>query len=262
MIEEEDEELIIEEDQPPPKTGLTFRNFTLAPHDIGRIELCPASACFVGPKTDMHPGMWHGIFIHRFLQYVIERGREEALKYIKSKRQRYVLDLCTRMDLKSLPLDGIPEMNIAINTETLVGEAMERDVAEAGRHVVGRADIVFYNDGWNLGDFKTGKPVTIDPRESVQLLTLGTGLSLMNDCEDVKLSLINVLKTGELAWNTKLLPAKKVRAHAKKVRRVHLLALEIRDEYKQEGIEPEFHPGPHCYGCRAEKSCHVSALAK
>ncbi len=247
-----------------PKSGMRFSNFVLAPHDIGRVEICPASVVFTGPKAPMHPGQWHGIFIHRFMQYVVERGRDAALAYIKSKKQKYVLELCTRMDLSTVPMDGIPEMTMTINTDTMRGETIERDVAEPKTHVAMRADIVFRTDNlWHVGDYKTGKPTEADVLQSVQMLTSATALHLMEDDHpDVYASLIWIEKTGNLLWHTKLIPSAVLRKHAKRVRRAHLLALEIRDEYKQEGCEPEYHPGEHCMGCRMEKTCHVSALRK
>ena len=69
-------------------TKLKPKNFVPTPYDLATIEVCPASRVFVGPREKPNFAMWHGIFVHRFIEYAQTRGRDAALAYINKKNKR------------------------------------------------------------------------------------------------------------------------------------------------------------------------------
>lgn len=251
----------------PPK--LIAKNFVLNPSDIERVEACPASRVFVGPKEDMHPGMWFGIFIHRFLEYCVTRGRPEALAYIERKNKR-LLPTCTRLKVDALPENGLPELNFIIDLVNNTADAADHDMALPEQHIFMRTDLVFRDeddDLWTVWDYKTGNKgdtyEKIVPKGNVALRSAAAALSLMHDVDDVRGAIVTIdSKSGELVPESAIYRRKTLKKHVARLRHAQLLTLETRAEFLEEGIEPDYAPSPErCRGCRARKVCHGAELA-
>lgn len=251
--------------QPKPKT-LEPKNFTLSPNDIARVEICPASRVMVGPKGKPEHSAWYGIFIHRFLEYVVTRGRAEAVRYIKTKNKRYS-NVCERLDTKVIPDTAIAELNIGVNVITGAGEALEREFSSWKEHVLGRSDIAWCDeDGeWHVGDYKSGTKHKLVAKNNVQLMTLAVGLARMQEVEQVRGHIISVDSeqnklTGFSNKEGFLYTKKILDRHYRRLQMAHMLTLETRAELAEEGSPPDYIPGDHCFGCRAREACGARAL--
>jgi hypothetical protein len=148
------------------------------------------------------------------------------------------------------------EVGLAIDTTDRSAEIAPHDMAEVDRHIYARADTLFYQDDIpHVVDFKTGER-SYDPATSVQLLTLACGAHAMEPRPGpVRVSVVNVIKTGELRWSTHEHETAALDDHWKRMRRVHLEVLETRCELRDERLQPLFVPGDHCDHCRAEVAC-------
>lgn len=259
----------IKEDPTPVKPERRIKNFVLSPNDIERVERCEASRVFVGPKEELHAGQWYGIFVHRFLEQCITKGRSAALAYVRSKRNKGVINVCERLKTDSLPEHGIPELTIAIDPTAGTAEAIDFDMAEAELHIVGRSDLVFQNltreNRWHVWDFKTGnKDRVIKPEGNVQLLTNAVGLQLLQDAEDVKGSIVTIdSQSGDLCEASTLYKPKELKRHLHRLKMAHYMTMETRAELVEEGIEPSIAPAPErCFQCRAKTVCHGAAILR
>lgn len=229
--------------------------FTLSPNDIDRAEVCPYSRVIVGPKPKMHPGMWYGIFVHRFLEFALTKGHAQALAYVKSKRNKNVINVCSRIDINQIPGHAMPEMTLAIDTENRTAEVVnDWEDAHADRHVAGKLDLLYKDDLWHVADYKTGESHGLVPENSTQLQTLALGVSLLQGEAPIRASIIDVLSTGQLVWHTATFSRKRLQKIGDRIRHVHLEVLESRAEYA-DGLELEQVPGTHCQGCRAQSVC-------
>lgn len=262
VAEESEIELMDHHDQ---GSGLKAKPYIMSPNDIDRNTVCPAARVYVGPKKKNH-AMWHGIFVHRFLEYVLTRGRTEALAYIKRKRNKRMIDLCSRIDVSTIPPHAIPEMKIMVDVPARTAESSEREFAEPDRHILGTADLVWRDDTadveWNVGDYKSGTDHGVVPKNNSQLLTLAVGISFMQGADEVRGSIIDVAKTGDLIWHPTIYTKKILKKHFDKMRRAHLLTLETRAELYEEKVEPVPIPGQHCFGCRAQDVCVGGQLVR
>lgn len=245
--------LHVEEDQ----VLLTPKDFVLAPYHMQVVEHCAAARVYRGPKEKPSFGMWWGISIHLFLQYAQTRGRLAALAYIRRKFPRS-LKCCQKIDVDALP-EGEIEAHILLNTgEKSVLEAESYRDAEVEEHIYARAD-VWAPDDTHVIDYKTGK-YQGEPLETHQMLVLGSALWLRCGLPDsVRVSIANVQSTGEIVWITRELTAERAKEYLYRARHLHLLVLETRSEFVDEGIDPPFEPGEHCGQCHAKSSCPSSA---
>lgn len=240
---------------------LRTKPFTITPNDVPRCEVCPASRIFVGPRDKPTHAMWHGIALHRFIEYAKTRSREAALLYI-GKKFKHKLELCKKIDVDSIP-DGEYEPQYVIDIERRIALTVHDHAdADPAEHVYMRGDVVWETaSAFHVADYKTGDPAKQKLRaaDNVQLLTIATAVWLERNevPSGVHAELVSVSSDGVMHWgkNAALFSADQLRAHLKRLRRVHLEVLETRAEYHQEGVEPDFVPGPHCYGCRARLAC-------
>ena len=262
-LEESETELMQEHDR---GSGLRDRDYVMSPNDIDRNEICPAARVYIGPRDKPHPAMWYGIFIHRFLEYALTRGRTEAIAYVKSKKNKNVINVCSKIDVSKIPQHAISEMKIMTDPELGTSEASEREFADPSRHILGSADLVYRNENddveWHVDDYKTGTDHGVVPENNSQLLTLAVGIHLMQGAPEICGSIVDVVKTGDLIWHSTVYTEKILQTHLARMRRVHLLTLETRDELRQEKTEPDVIPGPHCRGCRASTVCVGGQLVR
>lgn len=239
------------------------QDYVLSPHTFVAAEACPAAAVYRGPHRKPSHAEWYGIAIHRFMEYAVEKGREPALAYIRRKFKR-MITICEKIDVESLPLmepevqwiiDTVRGTSSRIHGSTLRSEASPKD------HVSVKADGVCVNEP-HVIDYKSGERV-VDPATSVQSLLEGLALwmELGRPADGVKVSVVNILKTGELRWNSHQLSVQELLSGERRVRLAHFSALETRADRSIDGIEPEFRPGPHCERCSNRDVCNYASSA-
>lgn len=241
--------------------GMTPSNFVLSPHSFAAAEACPAARVYRGPKQPTSQANWHGIFVHLFLQYAKERGREYALAYVKRKFKNR-LSFAEKIDLDQIP-DGIPEPQFIIDTAKRTADQVhkgeERGLANARDHVTVRGDMLAHTPNalpWVI-DYKSGVDNTTEPSTSVQSMIEATAVYALDAVKKppgVRASVFNII-SGEIRQRHHVFSADELEANLTRIRRVHLSVLETRAELKQEGIEPEQIPGPYCRWCNARTVC-------
>lgn len=244
---------------------LSFANYTLSPHTFVQAEQCPRARVFRGPKQATTHAQWHGISLHLFLQYGLERGRDYALGYIKRKFPR-ALDF-----MESVPLDQFPEgivepqfiLDTAARTSELVEKSQVRALSNPREHVIVRGDLLAEDSGvpWVI-DFKSGTENKTEPSTSLQsMLEAVTAYTHMpTKPRLVKASVFNVVRPKakapvEVIQRTHVFSSLELEAVLDRVRKVHLTVLETRAEYREEGIEPVPAPGEWCRYCQAADGC-------
>lgn len=237
------------------------RNFTTASMEV--FEACPASRVFRGPKErPTHAGMWYGIFVHRFLEYVSSRGADEAYRYIKMKASasgraaKSALQTCLRIDVAQIP-QGDPEVSIAHDVVKLdARQLFGRHQRPTEHEAVGRADLLFSDadGGHHLADYKCGLVESVDPSASTQLLGLAASLWRLYGDPRVSVSLVGVASSGALYWNTVRLDEPRLRAFEDRTRAA-LLAMRASYAAWEAGETPAFAPGPHCHRCYCQSVC-------
>lgn len=253
----------IEQEKPQKRV----KHFVLSANDIERVEGCPASRVFVGPKAQMHPAQWYGLFIHRFLEYCTTRGHANALQYIRSKRNKNVINVCERIKAEQIPADGLAELTIAINPTERTAEAIDWDMTEPDQHVAGRSDLIFQDaersTRWNVWDYKTGKQRD-SPKGHVQLMTNALGVMLLQEAEDVRGSIVGIdSQSGDLLPDSVLYKRKELEKHLHRVKLAQYMTLETRADLIEHGIEPDIAPSPdRCFQCRAKTVCHGASLVR
>lgn len=236
-----------------PRTGM------LTPRDLHMSEVCIASCVYRGPKRKPHFAEWWGIFVHRYLEYAKTKGRHYALSYIRKKFPR-ALKTCSAIDVDSIP-DGENEADVLIDPLGRESYYAAYEDGEPSIHIFARSDLIFDDDKRGIKhvvDYKCGeKKHELENHD--QLLTICSGvrtIELRDGIDkDVAASIVNVLSTGDLVWNTIVYPKKKLDQHLKRMRRVHLSVFEARAELADEGIEPIFNEGDHCERCDLKPVC-------
>lgn len=237
--------------------AMVERDYIVSPHTFVAAESCPAARVFRGPPSAPGHAAWHGIAVHRFLEYAHKRGKPAAIGYIRAKFPRLV-GFCEGIDLDAFPkgqaevqflIDTAAQASVIIESDALKAEATPRD------HVMVKADLLADGQPWVI-DYKTGKR-EVDPATAPQsmLEALATWL-YFDKPERVRASIFNVTKEAVTQrhhdWR-----ADELDAAMQRVRRVHLLVLETRSEHKIDGIAPAFEPGEHCAVCDARAVCHA-----
>lgn len=241
--------------------GMIAKDFYLSSSAIDKIETCPATGVYLlaEKKEKVEPWLWWGIFIHRFLEYVQTRGRDQALAYIEQKFPRG-LNTCRRIDTNSIPT-GQPEMALAHDvyerkTRQLFGMGQKPNVAS---ETYSRCDLVFRDDKkdgrLHVADYKSGDPGP-DPTGNVQLLGQAAAVMDYYGLDDaIDVSLVSVRSTGELVWRTITLEADELHAFAERSKKVHLQVMDSRRELAN-GVPPAFVPTElHCKWCYLKPIC-------
>jgi hypothetical protein len=238
---------------------LTPTNYTLSPYTFVAAEACPAARVYRGPKRETSQANWHGIAIHLFLQYAQERGRDFALGYIGRKFKR-LLPFCAEIDLSQIP-EGVCEPQFVIDTAQRTSVLLDkhdnvRAITDPKDHVIVRGDLLAKtsdNIPWVI-DFKTGKDNKTEPSTSHQSMLEALGTALHEGASSVRASVFNVVR-GEIRQRHHTFDAVALEEISSRVRRVHLAVIETRNEFRQEGVEPERNPGAWCRSCQAANVC-------
>lgn len=249
---------------PEQLAALRPYDFTFTSASVDLFEACPASGVFAGPKDKpTHGGMWYGIFVHRFLEYVTNRGADHAYAYIRQKKAEgrpgsskvNAANVCERIDVDSIP-PGEAEVSYAQDLAS--GDARRLwgrfDRARPGEQF-GRADLMFHQGMTpHVADYKCGVEAA-DPNTHPQLLGLACAIRAETAAPEVLTSIIGVLSSGELRWFTVLADRARMDWFEDRMRRVHLRMSGDRAALRDHGVAPPFAPGAHCNGCHAQSVC-------
>lgn len=233
-----------------------------------RYEQCEAACAYhlKGPKQPVSAGNWWGIFVHRFLQYAHDKGREAALKYVGQKRMKGLFDCCSKIDVSALP-EGRAELGQAFDPVT--GEHAEvmpgARVPENFQH--GRLDVLSELEAcpWVI-DYKTGDIDDRHPAEDVQLL--GNMLAVRAGWRDpwelamrggerprgYFVSLAKVNRDGSVRFRTAKLSDTHLDNFHQRARRIQLKVLHLRQRV-DDGESPAFQAGPACGSCALAIVC-------
>ena len=236
-------------------TQMIQRDYIISPHTFTAAEGCAAARVFRGPPSPPGHAAWHGIAVHRYLEYVQKRGKPAAISYIRTKFPR-LANFCDNIDLDAFPqgqaevqfiIDTAAQSSVIVEDDALRAEATPRD------HVMVKADLLAHGQPWVI-DYKTGKR-PVDPATAPQSMmeALATWL-LFDKPESVRASIFNITKEA-ITQRHHDWPAEDLDAAMQRVRRVHLLVIETRAEHKIDGIAPPFEPGEHCDRCDARAVC-------
>ena len=234
---------------------LKAKSYVMTPGDVAPVEKCEAAAIFVShPRSPPNPGMWHGIFVHRFLEYCQTKGHAAALAYVKKKSQG-AYNVCKSLDMKLLP-QGDPEVEMLIDARAGTADTATYRDADVDHHIVLRTDITWLGeDGFpNLADYKTGDRV-YDPHLDDQFSIGATALWMLRDrCDGVWSHAINIT-TGLPRWRSHLFERVELEASERRLKRAHARMRVIRQEVHEEGVTASFTSGKHCSSCRARWAC-------
>lgn len=245
----------------PP--GTKTKNFVLTPHDLGRMEACPASTLFV-PLEKEKPSfaMWWGIGVHKYLEFAKTTGKPQALAYMRRKFPRMV-SYCEKLPVEDIP-DGETELQLLIHTESRSAFVGDYSDAMHDEHFYARADLIYCESTtgsllhW-VADYKSGDAKDVYPATSPQIKTLCAAKWLLEGKPNFIGGQIIPLKTFE--DRRYIFTGLEMEAHLAYVRRVHLIVQETRSEFREEGVAPEFVPGAHCRGCDIHSQCPVQQAA-
>ena len=241
----------------PP--GLIQKDFVLTSEAIPKFEACPGSTCFIAeerPKTTFP--QWHGIFVHRFLEYCVDRGHQQALDWIRTKKMKATVACCEAINPDHL-LYGQTEIGWCHDPFEHFSRRVPFSLMatrDPRTEQFGKADIVVEHDVIRplIGDYKTGK-LKIEPAESTQLLGLAASYQAETAHKgSVDVALIEVKQSGELVWHVQEVDPPAIARYVDRAKRLHLRVLEDRERAKA-GAWPEFVRNDQCQNCNLKPSC-------
>jgi hypothetical protein len=248
---------------------LVPKKFYLTPNNIERLEACPASRVYRGKRPPKHEGAKWGDALHKFIEIAKTQGTNDACEWIDETFPR-AARTCYSIDVDSIP-EGDHEVDQYIDPYKGEVWLAPYDVKYMEHAVFGRFDFEFEDATYrapHVVDWKAGKENKVDPATSIQLRTYATGSLLRarkaydagersNLPVGIPASIVNIHSNGDLVWRTHVFHEHELDEHAKRLRRVHLITMETRNEYEQEGVQPEFVAGEQCKWCdlRMSKVC-------
>jgi hypothetical protein len=243
--------------------GLVRKDFVVCSADLGRLIQCPAAGVYVAEERDKPTfPMWHGIFVHRFLEYCVSRGHDEALRYIRGKKMRRTVACCEAIDPEQLYYG---EVEVGWCHDPFDATARRMSHGEWGfiqidREQFGKADLAVSPEQDVrlsrplIGDYKCGGS-DLKPRESFQLLGLAAAFVAENPCwEEVDVALAGVMGSGEIVWRTQVVDVIDLRRYTDLARKIHLNVMENRQQ-ADSGHVPEFVRGGECNRCKLRSHC-------
>lgn len=238
-------------------TELRASNYTLSPSTFDAAEACPAARVYRGPKSEMSHGMWHGIAVHRFIQYWIERSPAEALAYVAKKFPKR-LAYMRKLDMSVFPA-GMAEAQFVINAREEVAVLLSsydnvRSEADPTTCVTVKTDLYVPGDAPVVVDYKTGVNA-VDPRTNTQSMLEALAAWLLHErIPDVVRASVYTIVGGEITQRHHDWTREDLENAMQRTRRVHLELIETRADFRH-GVEPDFNPGDHCYRCQANMAC-------
>lgn len=234
---------------------------SLTASQIDRAYRCPAS--FALPSVQILSGNEanRGTAIHRFLELVHLRGREEALAEVPVDapwRQT-----CERIDMDEL-LSGLSETEVEIslaynplNDEARVirGGHSRASCAVSSDEIIGKADLIITRqDGMTVViDYKTGRHrIHVDECGQVQLL--GLAVARERRLSQVCVAVIHIYEDGTLSFDEMLLRDADLERVARRVRVAFENVKSVRQQVML-GHTPDVVIGDHCKFCPAFRAC-------
>jgi hypothetical protein len=238
------------------------KDFVISSSSLGRLEQCPAAGVF-RQTTKEKPSFpqWYGIFVGRFLQYAVERGREAALAYVYTKKMKGVHNVCERIDTDALPVGrcevGLAHDVIRDRGRELLPGARSNDL-DVYSEQYGRADLLGELEGGVslIVDYKMGDISELNPAEFNQLLGLAAALrgAQGRSPAGYALALAQIRSTGHVDWAVSRVDDAHLDRYAERARLVHLRVLEDR-EHADSGRSIDFVPGAECTWCELRPDC-------
>lgn len=239
----------------------TIRNYTLSPQTFVAAEVCGLARIARGPKGPPHAAQWHGIAVHRFLEYVHKRGREAALAYIAHKFRR-LHAFCAALDITPIP-PGEPEVQFLIDPAegTAIMLSEHDNVAHEAdwrQHITVKVDHVAHDHtaGVWVIDYKTGKNHDVGKRlAQMQLEALAAWLALDRPAHGARASIMQVSKEStsiveDLRWS-----ATEMAQTLRRVACAHATLVQERVTYTQTRKLPLPVVGDHCNTCDVYPVC-------
>jgi hypothetical protein len=237
---------------------LKRRDFIVCSRDLDRLEACPGAGVYVLPRKPKttYP-QWYGIFVHRFLEYCVDRGHEAALEYIRAKRIKGAVRTCERIDPEQL-LYGQVEVGWCHDpfddTSRRVPWSLMPTV-DVTREQFGKADLVVELDVPRplIADYKCGghdgRPAT-----SSQLLGLAAAYRAETGVSELDVAIAGVMSSGEVRWATQTVDGCDLDRYVERALRAHRRVLAARTR-ADEGAQPEFVRGSVCTWCSLHTAC-------
>lgn len=231
------------------------RNFVLTPQNFTRIRHCDASHIYVAKRPKPSFGMWHGIFVHRFLEIAAKEGMDAGWAYLRHKKKDKIIAVMQKLDFSKLsgPLGGEAEVSLLINTKSMTAFEAAYAEADPDEHVFMKVDTIWKDVCWNIGDYKTGMTVP-DPLDD-QNVTHAAALWLREGKPHHVNSHIIPLSDLTLRFRSESLTRHFLQARIEEVRHLHLRVQETRAEYREERAIPSFRAGEWCATCPNEPVC-------
>lgn len=258
-------------EEKPMRLGRGKRAVTFT--DYQRLEQCDAARglqLYGAPKEKPSFPQWRGIFIHRYLQYAVERGREAALVWARTKKLKGFVKLCEAIDVEALP-EGRTEVAYAWCPESRSSREVHGWDLDPGAEHYTRVDLLAEAYGCpHVVDYKSGSLKELDPVSSEQLLGgalavrarwsdpwgLGSAGSVLPD--RYFLSYVGVESDGSLRWRTACIQNAQLDQFEQRSRQIHLKVLDSRQRYDRH--EPlQFRTGPACGRCELAPLCPAQA---
>ena len=251
--------------------GLKLLTSPVTSAALDRFEVCPGSAVYrPTAKEKISYGAWHGIFVHRFLEYTITKGYDAALAYIRTKRMLKTVRTCEQIDVDALP-NGVPEIGWAHNpiddtARQLPNVRALSNVMDATIEQYGRADLVSFDsrdrkyfDGESrplITDWKTGAvDGSTRPDQNSQLLGLAASMRADTGHAEIDVALAHIPQSGEVAWTISTLSKQHLDAYVVRAKRVQLQVVRDRN-WAARGIAPEFvRSDEACTWCKCRPHC-------
>ena len=240
---------------PRPVEEMRPRNFVITPQNFTRLRHCDASHIYVAKRPKPTFGMYHGIFVHRFLEIATKEGMDAGWAYLKHKKKDKIINVLKRIDFSKLsgPLSGSAEVSMLISTKN--GTAFEADYPEADpdEHIFAKLDTVWHDVCWNVGDYKTGMsmPDPLDDQNVVGAIAIWLREGKPRHVN----SHIIPLSDPTLRFRSETLPSHFLQARMDEIRHLHLRVLETRAEYREEKALPSFSAGGWCETCPNHPVC-------
>ena len=222
--------------------------------DIEPVENCDAAAIVTAKRGPIHPAMWHGIFVHRFLEYYQTKGRDAALRYI-ARKNKGAANVCRALDPKDIPR-GDPEQGFIIDPEAGTGQLAVYADADPNVHIFCKTDLVRVESNMRpvSTDYKTGDR-TYNVQTGPQFIVEGVALWLAFDRPpEVGVEVINIT-IGKPRTYRHNFTADELAQHLARLKRVHAKLVVVRQETVIDNLDPAFTPGEHCRSCRARFEC-------
>ena len=222
---------------------------------LSQFELCPGSACFRGPPGPTSNAMWYGIYVHRFLEYAVNRGHKSARDWLNTQcGSTSARSVCSRIDLTMLPRLATAEVPLLYDPFSRLTRRRHYKAGNPNIEWYGRADFIAEGSCVHLVDWKSGSGDPTPPMESDQLLGMAVALHYEGN-KRVKISHGQVQSDGSIRFASAVLEQPALVALGDRLAKVRLRIIVDRQGWELGRAVPDFVPGPHCQWCDLKPEC-------